>query len=127
MRIGLLTFHYSMNYGAIMQTYATCRALQELGHDVTIIDFRQPEKKTNRSLLFYYKTKAFDRFTQKHYPRMTKTCYTLDDVIDNSRNFDCLVVGSDQTWNPHITKDKRLIYFFPFAGDIKSFRLIIKQ
>ncbi len=60
MRIGLLTFHYSMNYGAIMQTYATCRALQELGHDVTIIDFRQPEKKTNRSLLFYYKTKAFD-------------------------------------------------------------------
>ena len=44
MKIGLLTYHHSTNIGAMMQTYATCRALKELGHEVVIVDIRQPEK-----------------------------------------------------------------------------------
>ena len=41
MRIGLLTYHHSANYGAVMQSYATCRALKELGHEVEFINFQQ--------------------------------------------------------------------------------------
>ena len=40
MRIGLLTYHHSANYGAVMQSYATCRALKELGHEVEFINFQ---------------------------------------------------------------------------------------
>ena len=39
-KVALLTFHHSFNYGAVCQTYATCRALQRLGYDVEIIDLR---------------------------------------------------------------------------------------
>ena len=28
-KVALLTFHHSFNYGAVCQTYATCRALQD--------------------------------------------------------------------------------------------------
>ena len=42
MRIGLLTYHKSYNCGAVLQTYATCRLLKELGHEVELIDLRQP-------------------------------------------------------------------------------------
>ena len=44
MRIGLLTYHHSVNNGAMLQTYATVKALKQLGHDVFIVDIRQPEK-----------------------------------------------------------------------------------
>ena len=40
MKIGLLTYHHSANYGAVMQSYATCRALKELGHEVEFINFQ---------------------------------------------------------------------------------------
>lgn len=43
MKIGLITYHFSVNYGAIMQCYATCRALKELGHEVKIINLRQEQ------------------------------------------------------------------------------------
>ena len=43
-KVALLTFHHSFNYGAVCQTYATCRALQRLGYDVEIIDLRIVEK-----------------------------------------------------------------------------------
>ena len=55
MRIGLLTYHHSANYGAVMQSYATCRALKELGHEVEFINFRQDEKRSNSSIIFYFR------------------------------------------------------------------------
>ena len=36
MKIGLLTYNNSANYGAVLQCYATCRILKELGHKVEI-------------------------------------------------------------------------------------------
>lgn len=42
MRIGILTFHYAQNYGAVLQTFALMSKLKELGHVVTVID-RQPD------------------------------------------------------------------------------------
>ena len=55
MRIGLLTYHHSANYGAVMQSYATCRALKELGHEVEFINFQQDEKRSNNLIIFYFK------------------------------------------------------------------------
>ena len=43
MKIAVITYHYSNNKGAFMQTYALCRFLTEQGHDVRIIDIRQEE------------------------------------------------------------------------------------
>lgn len=53
MKIGLLTYHKSYNCGAVLQTYATCRLLKELGHEVELIDLRQPEPIKLRQLILF--------------------------------------------------------------------------
>ena len=40
MRIGILTFHCAINYGAVLQTYALQEYLKGLGHDVYVLDYR---------------------------------------------------------------------------------------
>lgn len=116
MRIGLLTYHHSANYGAVMQSYATCRALKELGHEVEFLNFQQDEKRSNSSIIFYFKIKAFDRFMTAFYPIETMILQSMDDLNAIASNYDCLVVGSDQVWNPEISKNKCLAYFLDFGG-----------
>ena len=42
MNIGILTFHYAHNYGAMLQAYALLTLLREWGHDARLIDYRSP-------------------------------------------------------------------------------------
>lgn len=100
-----------------MQTYATCRALKELGHEVEIIDFRQDEKKSSRSLIFYFKVKDFFRFMRKWYPKLTEPIRDIQTLRKRKMEYDCLLVGSDQVWNPQIARDKQMAYFLDFGGD----------
>jgi len=39
-KVGVLTFHYSNNIGAVLQAYALCRVLEHLGHEVHVINYR---------------------------------------------------------------------------------------
>ena len=39
MKIGILTYHRSHNYGALLQAIALRKALEEMGHKVTFIDY----------------------------------------------------------------------------------------
>ena len=77
MKIGLITYHFSQNYGAVMQTYATCRILKELGHDVEIINIRQNEKRKLRHIVFIPKYKEFDRFINRYYPKQTQFFHNI--------------------------------------------------
>lgn len=43
MRVGILTFHFALNYGAVFQAYALKKALSKLGHDAHVINYC-PEK-----------------------------------------------------------------------------------
>lgn len=40
MKIGLLTIHNTQNYGSLLQTYSTYKALHKLGLDIDLIDYR---------------------------------------------------------------------------------------
>ena len=40
MKIGILTFHRASNYGTVLQAQAMAMALQELGYDAELIDYR---------------------------------------------------------------------------------------
>ena len=42
MKIGILTFSRVHNYGAILQCYALSEILKQMGHDVKIIEYKQP-------------------------------------------------------------------------------------
>lgn len=115
MKIGLITYHYSQNYGAVMQTYATCRILKELGHEVEIINIRQPEKRKIRHVVFIPKYRNFDKFMNKFYPRQTQIIHDANELRQIDFDYDCLLVGSDQVWNPMISQDKCMVYFLDFG------------
>ena len=123
MKIGLLTYHHSVNNGAMLQTYATVKALKQLGHDVLIVDVRQPEKKHSSliggvvNLLYFKRNKDIQNFRNSFYPTLTRRYFSVDELRNDPPQVDCLVVGSDQTWNPDISKEMALAYFLDFGDE----------
>lgn len=125
MRIALLTIWHVGNYGAELQAYATCRILEQLGHEVTIIDFRENER-MNESLknklaryvssctLSHFK---FSVFWNKYFPKKTRHYHCYEELIADPPLADLYLVGSDQVWNYKITADKAEAFFLAFGPD----------
>ena len=42
MKIGILTFHRAINYGASLQAYALTKKMNEMGYEAEIVDYRNP-------------------------------------------------------------------------------------
>lgn len=119
MKIAIITYHYSNNKGAFMQTYALCKFLQELGHSVSIIDIRQHERtywyaRLIKKLIVGTRLK---REMRLFYPPLTRRYSSLDELRADPPIADCYMVGSDQVWNPNISKDLMLAYFLDFGND----------
>lgn len=117
MKIGILTFHSVLNYGAVLQCYALQRMIKSLGHDTSVIDFRpntivapyrlfsilsQCRSIISKakyfvyllliSTLYYKRVSGFNNFLRKNIRLATP-----------KESFDCIIYGSDQIWNPKIT------------------------
>lgn len=117
MKIGILTFHRAHNYGAVLQCYALQEVLKSMGHEVWIIDYRQPHtekvykvlsmdnalnciEKPIRFLRYFKNTpkritrkKHFESFNA-NYLHITKPC-----TNNIPTDFDCYIIGSDQLWS----------------------------
>ncbi len=126
MKIAVITYHYSSNNGATMQTYGLCRFLKEQGHDVCIIDIRQDENWNVpahiRIAKFLIQERRIEKFIKKHFPPLTRRYHSIEDLRNDPPKVDCYIVGSDQTWNPDISKELYLAYFLDF-GDENTRRL----
>ena len=127
MRIALLTIWHSSNYGAEFQTYATVRKLQEMGHEVQVIDFRLQESNHGSSLkgrvsVFLHDCapaiRNFTKFWERYIPA-TRHYESVEDLRNNPPEANLYLVGSDQVWNPQITKEKASTYFLDFVPDGK--------
>lgn len=55
MKIGIITIHNSPNYGASLQAYALWKYINDLGHDVEIIDLYRPYQKEYVASSKFYK------------------------------------------------------------------------
>lgn len=120
MRISILTFSKELNYGANLQCYALCRTLQNMGHEVKIIDAELPQPSTTwySRLLRLPEKFWFARFRRRYLNIYTRTYKTVDDLRTNCPNSDLYVVGSDQVWNTRITcRSNPLVYFFSFLPE----------
>jgi hypothetical protein len=121
-KVGILTFHRANNYGAVLQAYALQETIQQLGHEVEIIDYKQEyiESKYRkvrlnaksivslvRSLVstvlhyqeFSQRERNFNSFRNNNLT-LSKTSYDKSSEI---QGFDALISGSDQVWNPKAT------------------------
>ena len=110
MKIGIMTFHWAQNYGAVLQCYALKCKLEEMGHDVWVID-RLPQYSGMVRRLYH-------RFSYKYYlswlkfahfnrsfllPKTRKYC-SLQELEKHfgQEKFDMVIVGSDQVWRWNI-------------------------
>lgn len=133
MKIGILTFHRAYNYGAVLQCYALQEILKNKGHDVYVIDYRQPTIEKNRKIFdvqYFVRNKKhvgniiryllhmpiammehgrINRFVKK-YLRLTASCQDYDVPTD----FDAYIIGSDQLWNFDHTGGMDKVYWGDF-------------
>ena len=104
MRIGILTFHFAINYGAVVQTWTLSRLLSSLGHDVCIINYiplipRYPwwvSALYHKDIQHFVRTLKFKRFRRRNMIE-TRRVSTVEEIED--LDLDAVVVGSDQVWN----------------------------
>lgn len=114
MKIGILTFHWATNYGAVLQTYCLQSYLETLGHEVHIINYkpkeydfsvywyiRRPQRLINlrKDLLRRRKESHLDTF-RKRYLHLTNRIESWKSFENDCRDFDLVISGSDQVLNP---------------------------
>lgn len=128
MRIGILTFHWAQNYGAVLQCYALMNKLKELGHEVLIIDRLPKYQGIFRRLYhrfsykYYLSWLKFSRFNKQWLIPKTKR-YTTQHSLENfesNEKLDAVIVGSDQVWRWEIMGYN---YFLDFIrkGNIRKY------
>ena len=119
-KIRILTFHSAYSYGAVLQCYALFTYLKTKYADVKVIDFRpptfslRPSLKNPKSVILSYK---FNRFKNEIAFTKNVTAQTLRTTPPDA---DIYIIGSDQVWNPYITKEFQDIYFGDFIPSNKT-------
>lgn len=102
-KVGILTLHYGLNYGGVLQTYATKETLKELGYCPIIID-RIPAAfgrnyPLRRKLAHPLTQRAFYLFRKHELRPISRPIFTSAELSDLlSKDFYGIVIGSDQVW-----------------------------
>lgn len=138
-KIGILTFHTALNYGAILQTYALQHFLSELNIDNEVINYRCPYIDKNYSPFFISdgkiinavirgvlfgrtiktKRRKFDRFIEQNL-NISQPYYSSDNIKKVRNEYSFFISGSDQVWSP-IAAGFDPVYFLPFAEDNQKY------
>lgn len=139
MKIGILTFHWATNYGAVLQAYALQKHLVQAGHDVYVIDYK-PRKydfswsnvlkhpgnllHLRRYICRLRKEKKLDGF-RRRYLHLTEHYCSHQELKAAAVGYDVLISGSDQVLNPYFTMHGEggptSVYYldFPDSGSLK--------
>lgn len=134
-KIGIITYHFARNYGAVLQCYALRKHLEKTGYDARVLNAVSKTQAKNNSM-FYKKSgvknifvnivlfpflkqrlkkeQRFADFIEKYIPHTEKVVNSeeLKNLIDREQ-YRAIIAGSDQVWNPHIP-DFDEMFFFPF-------------
>lgn len=104
MKIGILTFHDGINFGAFLQAYSLQQKIQSLGHEVKIINYKKISFALKEYVHFlkadwklirnYRKIRKFKKIHENF--NLTSFCTDLSKI---GAKFDVFVFGSDEVWN----------------------------
>lgn len=131
-KVGVLTFHRSLNYGAALQAYGLVKSIEKLGYKSELIDYRNKQLEEKDSIKRFIKTKEVLRagyqflempfwfIRRNRFNKFLKLANISrqisninEDIEDEYMKF---FVGSDQVWNYKVTGlDKS--YFFQGIKD----------
>lgn len=118
MKIGILTYHYGDNYGALLQAYALSKILERHGHDVEVINLVPQHdliRKVKR-VIRYPLTKNFRQFRSQYLNIRPRQPFVHKDIQKHDFTFyDAIIVGSDQVWRKSYTPGLGYTYFLNFV------------
>lgn len=137
-KTGILTFHNSQNYGAVLQTYALNKKLKDSEiinyYSKPVYDFYKPlniKKYGNVNFMNFLKTiysfkkSIFKKYVFDYFRNNNLECSELIDdkeyMIINCNKYKKIITGSDQVWNSNITKNDDYIYFLNFETKAKKY------
>ena len=134
MKTGILTFHWTINYGGILQAYALQQIVKGLGSEVEFINYEN-SREILKSMSFKRKIihhvweifariffgrlkreKLTDQFRRKYLEIAEKKCKNLIE-LSSLPNYDVYIIGSDQVWNPDLTHNPN-VYLLSFVDDV---------
>ena len=133
----VITRHAPSNYGSLLQSIATIRTIERLGHECEIIDYQRPDERGLKSVLTQasrkkayanpmkkmlyvairyplekYAQVKFDKMRRK-YLKMTPRCSSHQDL--KKLEADVFMTGSDQVWGPTVDGRYDSAYFLQFV------------
>lgn len=118
--IGIITYHSAYNFGSVLQAYATEKALESLGYNAQILNYRMQSQydyysmlHTNRGIKCFVKDllhlpqmgqyiqrkQRFEAFISQM--NLTEEFKEPDEAQAYATAFDVFISGSDQIWNKH--------------------------
>jgi len=144
-KIGIVTFHFAENYGAVFQAYGLVTGLRDLGLDVQIINyhpayvegggsFRLPNSKKNirANLVIAYQKmmklvsifrdskglkEKFENFRAQNLYVSDRKYKSLKELKASPPALDVYICGSDQIWNPSEQYGVDPAYFLDFGNE----------
>lgn len=135
--IGIMTFHWAANHGALLQTYSLQKTLMDLipGSNVYIVDYKPARydmklkrairsrrlKVIKNNLKDIKKEKILAPFRNR-FPK-TYRYYSTEQLIRRPPDCDIFIAGSDQIWNESYTMNGEgkptSAYYLPFHPGAK--------
>ncbi len=144
-KIGLITYHFVLNYGAFMQAWALQNHLIKKGFSVEIIDYKPAHLEKGGGLFFprnkkdiiiiIYKVAlnfkyllgffssfraclatTFRKAQKDEFCLSKKSYFSSKDLKDISKNYDIIICGSDQIWNASKQNGIDEAYFLNFVN-----------
>ena len=137
MKVGTITYHRAVNYGAVLQTYALQKVLDKLEIENEVIDYRADYiewiykpfcMRDRKSVGDFFKIlrgapiknkkrNQFFRFINENI-RVSKP-YTKETLSTSNEVYDCFLTGSDQVFNLECSNyDEN--YFLNFVNEDKK-------
>jgi hypothetical protein len=144
MQVGLLTYHFVDNFGAVMQAYALRQWFRDRGVPAEFIDYRpsyveqggpfdrpwNPSLWRKNATILYMKLRSlhrqlcvnrsqaesFEAFRRVYLGVDGRALSGATAISDVVGKYDMLVCGSDQIWNPSIQRGLDPVYFLEIPG-----------
>ena len=129
MKVGILTLHRAINYGAVWQCWALKRMCEKLGHDVEVIDYNPfghytyfgfLRHRPDKALAYVRNFRFFNHFVDS---MLNLTIHTESHewIKNNPPNDNVYIVGSDQVWSKRLVGDLINSYLLDFApNDVRK-------
>lgn len=143
-KVGILTFHFVDNHGAVLQAAALSLALRDLGHDPFFVDYTPDHVERGGRLVvpksaadlrgnaktIYLRLRSvasplignrekkalFAAFREKHLVLSTHGFRTVSELLNSPPQADIFITGSDQVWNKSQQYGFDPAYFLQFGG-----------